>query len=142
MIEEVVNEQKRFANDKGIQVTSESIDCNIKGNYEMLKHAVSNLIQNAIKYNTENGKVHIETKNINNEITISVSDTGIGFSPDTQAHIFEPFYRENKQRTKKVGGAGLGLAIVKSIVEQHNGTIQYRPNEPKGSVFIITLHLQ
>lgn len=142
MIEEVVNEQKRFANDKGIQVTSEIIDCNIKGNYEMLKHAVSNLIQNAIKYNTENGKVHIETKNINNELTISVSDTGIGIFPDAQAHIFEPFYRENKQRTKKVGGAGLGLAIVKSIVEQHNGTIQYHPNEPKGSVFIITFHLQ
>lgn len=142
LIEEVVSEQNRFANDKGIQVTSESIDCDIKGNYEMFKHAVSNLIQNAIKYNTENGKVHIKTKKANNQLLITVSDTGIGISPDAQAHIFEPFYCENKQMTKKVGGTGLGLAIVKSIVEQHNGTIQYHPNEPKGSVFIITLHLQ
>lgn len=142
LIDEVVNEQERFANEKGIKVTYESIDCSIKGNYEMLKHAVSNLIQNAIKYNTENGEVRIDTKNTNNELTITVSDTGIGISPDAQAHIFEPFYRENKQRTKKVGGAGLGLAIVKSIVEQHNGTVKYHPNEQKGSVFIITLPLQ
>lgn len=99
----------------------------------MLKHAVSNLIQNAIKYNTENGKVHIKTKKANNQLLIIVSDTGIGISPDAQAHIFEPFYRENKQMTKKVGGAGLGLAIVKSIIEQHNGTIQYHPNEPSSS---------
>lgn len=142
LIEEVVKEQKQFANDEGIQVTFDIIDCNIKGNYEMLKHAISNLVQNAVKYNTKNGKVIITSNKINNDYSITVSDTGIGISPDAVPHIFEPFYRETKSKQSKKDGAGLGLAIVKNIVEQHNGTIEYRQNESKGSDFIITLHLQ
>ena len=108
----------------------------------MLKHAISNLVQNAVKYNTKNGKVIITSNKLNNDYSITVSDTGIGISPDAVPHIFEPFYRETKSKQSKKDGTGLGLAIVKNIVEQHNGTIEYRQNESKGSDFIITLHLQ
>lgn len=139
VIDEVVSEQTGNLEQKQLRIRVSTQKCRIQGNREMFKHAISNLLQNAIKFNTVNGQVEIAVKTTENDCVISVLDTGIGISPEAAEHIFEAFYREDKSRSRKIGGAGLGLSIVKTIVEQHGGTVQYQPNDPKGSVFIISV---
>lgn len=118
---------------------SNEIPCFIKANAVMLRHAFSNILQNAIKYNIENGSIDVYVNSKDNICKIVVADTGIGISEMAAAHIFEPFYREDKSRSRKIGGAGLGLSIVKNIVEEHGGTVFYRPNYPNGSIFTVEL---
>ena len=102
-----------------------------------MKHALSNLIQNAIRYNLENGSIQISITNQAQRCIVTVADTGIGISPQAAEHIFEPFYREDKSRSRKNGGAGLGLSITRNIITKHNGIILYQPNHPRGSVFVV-----
>lgn len=139
VIDELVSEQAGSLEQKQLHIRVSNQKCRIQGNREMFKHAISNLLQNAIKFNTVNGQVEIDVKTTENDCVIRVLDTGIGISPEAAEHIFEAFYREDKSRSRKIGGAGLGLSIVKTIVEQHGGTVQYQPNAPKGSVFIISV---
>lgn len=138
VINEVVAEQKVSLLEKNISIHVSNKACMIKGNYIMFKHAISNLLQNAIKYNYDYGKIYINVDN-NNDCRISIIDEGIGIASNAAEHIFEAFYREDKSRSRKIGGAGLGLSIVKSIIEQHGGNIQYQPNHPKGSIFVVTI---
>lgn len=139
MIDEIVSEQKENLMKKNISIHVSNQQCMIKGNLIMFKHAVSNLLQNAIKFNYDYGKVEIIVEDHSNDCVIKVIDEGIGINPNAAEHIFEAFYREDKSRSRKIGGAGLGLSIVKSIVEQHGGNIAYQPNHPKGSVFIVSI---
>lgn len=139
VIDEVVSEQTGNLEQKQLRIRVSTQKCRIQGNREMFKHAIFNLLQNAIKFNTVNGQVEIDVKTTENDCVIRVLDTGIGISPEAADHIFEAFYREDKSRSRKIGGAGLGLSIVKTIVEQHGGTVQYQPNDPKGSIFIISV---
>lgn len=139
VIDEVISEQAEILAQKHIHIRVSNQKCRIQGNREMFKHAISNLLQNAIKFNYVNGEVEISVKNMENDCVIRVLDTGIGIAPEAAEHIFEVFYREDKSRSRKIGGAGLGLSIVKTIIEQHGGTVQYQPNDPKGSIFIISV---
>lgn len=139
VIDEVISEQADQLAEKHIDIRVSSQECSVQGNQEMFKHALSNLLQNAIKFNYVNGQVEIAVKSTQNDCVIRVLDTGIGISPEAADHIFEVFYREDKSRSRKIGGAGLGLSIVKTIIEQHGGTVQYQPNHPKGSIFIISV---
>lgn len=139
MINEIVSEQKENLMKKNISIHVSNKQCMIKGNLIMFKHAVSNLLQNAIKFNYDYGKVDIIVEDNSNDCVIKVIDEGIGINSNAAEHIFEAFYREDKSRSRKIGGAGLGLSIVKSIVEQHGGNIAYQPNNPKGSVFIVSI---
>ncbi|MCI8327312.1 MAG: ATP-binding protein [Lachnospiraceae bacterium] len=107
----------------------------IKGKFNMFKHAISNILQNAIKYNYAYGKIDIIIENKDNNCVISV----IGIASNAAEHIFEAFYREDKSRSRKIGGEGLGLSIVKSIIEQHGENVIYQPNNPKGSIFIVSV---
>lgn len=142
LLSEIVSEQKAAADEKRIVIDIHGFSCDVCANTVMLKHAFSNLVQNAIKYNVEGGRIYIETAQQNGQCVIRISDTGIGISPSAASHIFEPFYREDKSRSRKVGGAGLGLSIVKNIVEQHGGTVSYQPNHPVGAVFSVSLPIQ
>lgn len=139
VIDEVISEQAGSMEQKHIHIEVSSQKCKIQGNREMFKHAISNLLQNAIKFNYVNGQVEVSAENIGDNCVIRVLDTGIGISTEAAEHIFEVFYREDKSRSRKIGGAGLGLSIVKTIVEQHGGTVQYQPNYPQGSIFIISV---
>lgn len=94
---------------------------------------------NAIKYNTENGKVFVGTSETGEDIIVTVADTGIGIPNDMKKQIFEPFYRVDKSRSREMGGAGLGLALIDSIIKKHNGTIKITDNESGGSRFTVTL---
>jgi two-component system phosphate regulon sensor histidine kinase PhoR len=85
----------------------------------MLYELFFNLIENAVKYNREGGKVEV----IVTKSTVTISDTGIGIPEESLPFIFDRFYRVDKSRSKKTGGTGLGLAIVKHIAELHNAEI-------------------
>ncbi len=97
----------------------------VTGNYEKLNRAFSNLIDNAIKYNHDGGRVQISARQAGNQIIIVISNTGPGVAAAETAKVFTQFYRVEASRAQLYGGTGLGLAIVKRIIELHNGTITF-----------------
>lgn len=100
---------------------------------------IANLVSNAIKYTDEKGKITIDISKVENNAVMVVEDTGIGISPEEQTRVFERFYRTDKSRTRKTGGAGIGLSISKAIVQLHNGTIRCESEPGVGSKFIVSL---
>lgn len=110
----------------------------ILGDTFRLEQMFINLIDNAIKY-TEKGKITIKISKADNEIEISVKDTGIGIQEKDLPRLFERFYVVDKSRSRQVGGTGLGLSIVKHIVLLHEGTIEVKSRQGVGTTFIIRI---
>lgn len=111
----------------------------IRANRDYIKQIFLNLVDNAIKYTPENGKINVSIYDDNENIIISVKDNGMGIPSEDITRIFERFYRVDKARSRKIGGTGLGLAIVKHIVISLNGNIKVNSTINKGSEFIVTL---
>lgn len=112
----------------------------IKGNKESLEKLVTILLDNALKYTHEKGKVVIEFSKKGSHVFIEVADTGIGIDKKDLPKIFERFYRSDMSRSKvNAVGFGLGLSIAKSIVEIHHGTIEVESEVGKGSTFTVKL---
>ncbi len=105
-----------------------SDDLTIQGDHDKLSRMFSNLLDNAIKYNTEYGRIKVEGKRSNNSVIIKIGNTGPGVPVCEAGKVFDQFYRVEKSRSHKHGGYGLGLAIVKKIVELHNGNIEFNSN--------------
>lgn len=103
------------------------------------ERALLNLIDNAVKYNREGGRVTVGLHETPSESILEVGDTGIGIADADLARVFERFYRVDKSRSRESGGTGLGLSIVKHILERHGGRIQARSTPGKGSTFTIFL---
>jgi signal transduction histidine kinase len=101
-----------------------------------------NLLENAVKYSSP-GQVEVKTdlKTEEGQIKIAIADQGIGIPPEEVQNIFRKFYRVGSEETRTTKGTGLGLFIVERIVQAHHGQIQVRPNEPKGTIFEISLPL-
>jgi two-component system, OmpR family, phosphate regulon sensor histidine kinase PhoR len=116
-----------------------SLDAEVYGDKERLKHVMMNLLDNAIKYNRPNGEVRISCRRADAAVRISVSDTGSGIPAECIPRIFERFYRVDKERSRETGGTGLGLAIVKHIVEAHGRKVEVESAVGKGSTFSIEL---
>lgn len=113
-------------------------NCNIfLGDEMLISICLSNLIRNAINNSSENTNITINTYEKDNQKYIEIIDEGIGISKENINKIFEPFYRVDKNRSRKLGGAGLGLALVKNIIEKHNGNIYIESKLNKGSKFIL-----
>ena len=105
-----------------------------------LEQALMNLLDNAVKFNKPNGKVHVQVHDRSgSRIEIRVSDTGVGIPAEDLSRIFERFYRVDKARSRQVGGTGLGLSIVKHAVEQMGGTMAVESELGKGSTFVVML---
>jgi two-component system phosphate regulon sensor histidine kinase PhoR len=130
------------ANLMGVQLRTDPIpDLQLLGYGIRLEQAVLNLLANAVKFNKQNGEVHVEVikRSGDRQVEIRISDTGVGIPADDLSRIFERFYRVDKARSRQVGGTGLGLSIVKHAIEQMNGTISVESELGKGSTFIVTL---
>lgn len=139
LLTEIADEMLPDMIKKSIKFNIDTVPCNIKGNAVMIKHAISNLWSNAIKYNIDYGQISVSTYREGRQCIISIADTGIGIEEDKSKYIFEPFYRVDKSRSRESGGSGLGLAITKEIIIHHEGTIIYEKNQSQGSRFTITL---
>ncbi len=106
-----------------------------------LSLAISNLIENAIKYNIEDGWVRVSLNADHKYFFIKVSDSGIGIPENAQDYIFERFYRVDKARSRETGGTGLGLAITKNVIQMHRGAIKVYSNEGEGTTFNVRIPL-
>jgi len=106
-----------------------------------LSLACNNLIENAVKYNHDDGKVDVSLNADHKFFYIRVKDTGCGIPEDCQEQIFERFYRVDKSHSKEIGGTGLGLAITKSSIAMHHGTIKVFSKEGEGTTFSVRIPL-
>ena len=120
---------------------SEAQTFTVKGNTNLLYRALYNLVENAIRYNYEEGSVNITLETRGQEGVIIIADTGVGIAPEQRELVFEPFYRVNKSRSREFGGAGIGLSLVKTILKRHGASITVSENNPQGSVFTIRIPL-
>jgi len=111
----------------------------IEADREKMEQVLGNLLDNAIKFTPEGGKVCFTVFANEGNVKVEVSDTGIGIPPPHLSRIFERFYRVDKARSRELGGTGLGLAIVKHIVRAHGGTVGVESTSGKGAKFFLTL---
>ena len=107
-----------------------------------LSLAVSNLVENAIKYNHKNGWVHVSLNADHKFFYLKVADSGMGIPKESQEHIFERFYRVDKSHSREIGGTGLGLAITRSAVVMHRGAIKVYSEEGEGTTFTVRIPLK
>ena len=142
-LEKILQEKTSLAEEYGIklyfQKTKESIVCFI--DKEKLSYAVSNLIDNAIKYNVENGEVTVNLSRLKDKpyVLISIKDTGIGIPPEEMNKLFTKFFRAENAEKVVADGSGLGLFIAKNIIRQHGGEIWAESELNRGTTFYFTI---
>jgi len=133
VISEVYENLKPKATDMAVTIDIPSVENIIAANKQMMFELLYNLIENAIKYNKQGGKINVATPSENGKTQIVVSDTGIGIDKAHHDRIFERFYRVDKSRSKKISGTGLGLSIVKHIAAYHEGSVEITSEIDKGT---------
>jgi len=111
----------------------------VKADREKLTQVIINLLNNAVKFTPRGGEISIKASELNGQVEVRVSDTGIGIPPEDLNRVFDRFYQVDSTLTREAGGTGLGLAICKGIIEAHNGEIWAESEPGKGSTFIFTL---
>jgi len=143
LVEAVDSVRARATSVKGLTLRLEPAEdvAIISGDAALLRQAVTNLVDNALKYSPNGGTVIVGLSLRNGQAVIRVADTGIGIAPEDQVRLFEKFYRIKRRDTVNIRGTGLGLAIVKSIVERHGGRVWVESELDKGSTFYISLPL-
>ncbi len=132
-----------LADEKNItfELSEPVAELEILSDAEFIDQAITNILDNAIKYTPAGGRVSVSLQSIAAEAVISVEDTGIGIAPQDKERIFERFYRVDKARSRELGGTGLGLAIVRHIVLVHKGRIEVDSQPGRGTTFRIVLPL-
>lgn len=120
-----------------VELNFEGKDTIIFANRQMIEEVLYNLVDNAIRYNKEKGKVFVRVKEEDGRGVLIVEDTGIGISKENQERVFERFYRVDKSRSKSTGGTGLGLAIVKHIIKKQNAKLELESKEGVGTKITI-----
>jgi two-component system, OmpR family, phosphate regulon sensor histidine kinase PhoR len=142
-LEQLITDMTAVASQQGIALSYTYNDHGGKrlvlGDKNRLKQVVENLIENALKYNKEEGSIVVQLALDKNSAFISVVDNGLGIPEEHRERIFERFYRVDKDRSRAIGGTGLGLAIVKHIVQAHKGTVEVFETPGGGSTFRVTL---
>ena len=141
LVKEAIDQSQISADSRGITITyNEESPANILGDRDQLTMAIQNLIENAIKYGSENGIVNVGWYALDkNSILVEVTDNGPGISEEHLPRIFERFYRADKSRNRSIGGTGLGLAIVKHIIEAHGQNVTVRSKIGIGTTFGFTI---
>ncbi len=141
LVLECVEAKAKLADDYGIEVKVRDGDTAIAvtGDRRLLRTALGNLLDNAIKYNRPGGTVSVDHGEDEGTVVVKVADEGMGIPREDLSRIFERFFRVDKARSRETGGTGLGLSIVKHIAELHGGGISVSSVEGEGSTF--SLHL-
>ena len=142
LLEQILKRLKPIAEKKNVEMVLESFrPVSAEIDETKFSLAVSNLVENAIKYNHDNGWVHVSLNADHKYFYIRVEDSGIGIPEEDQAHIFERFYRVDKSHSREIGGTGLGLAIARNAVIMHRGSIKVYSNEGEGTTFTVRIPL-
>ncbi len=142
LLEQILKRLKPIAEKKNVEMVMETFrPVNAEIDETKFTLAVSNLVENAIKYNHENGWVHVSLNADHKYFYVKVEDSGIGIPEQDQAHIFERFYRVDKSHSREIGGTGLGLAIARNAVLVHRGSIKVYSNEGEGTTFTVRIPL-
>ncbi len=142
LLEQILKRLKPIAEKKSVEMVMETFrPVNAEIDETKFTLAVSNLVENAIKYNHENGWVHVSLNADYKYFYVRVEDSGIGIPEQDQAHIFERFYRVDKSHSREIGGTGLGLAIARNAVLVHRGSIKVYSNEGEGTTFTVRIPL-
>ena len=141
VVAESIDRMAYFAAQAGIGIVSQlpEADCVVKGDRLQLVSAVSNLIDNAVKYSEKGDEVTVRVSPQDETVDISVSDEGIGIPPSDIDRVFERFYRVDRARSRGTGGTGLGLSIVRHVMNNHGGSVNVTSQEGEGSTFVLTL---
>ena len=137
--EEVICDLVAVADKKHISLIQEDGEARLTGSDTLVYRAIYNLIENAIKYNKEGGKVSVAITEDENFAKVIITDTGSGIAKEDWDKIFEPFFRVDKSRSRSMGGAGLGLALVKEIAVRHGGDVKVIESSNKGSSIELSL---
>lgn len=142
LIEHILKRLKPIAEKADVEVVFESFRP-VVAEVDEVKFTlvVTNLVENAIKYNEEGGWVHISLNSDHQFFFIKVEDNGLGIPEDSVDHIFDRFYRADKSHSREIGGTGLGLAITKSAIAMHNGEVKVRSKLGEGSTFDVRIPL-
>lgn len=141
MVEEILYDLAAIAEARGITVVQTAGNVEIIGNDTLIYRALYNLIENAIKYNRDGGKVIIAIEAQENLAVVRISDTGSGIEKSEWEHIFEPFFRIDKSRSRSMGGAGLGLALVREIAKEHSGNAKVVKSSTEGTTIELSLQI-
>ncbi|MBF0979881.1 MAG: HAMP domain-containing histidine kinase [Clostridiales bacterium] len=141
MVEEILYDLAAIAEARGITVVQTAGNVEIIGNDTLIYRAIYNLIENAIKYNRDGGKVIIAIEAQENLAVVRISDTGSGIEKSEWEHIFEPFFRIDKSRSRSMGGAGLGLALVREIAKEHSGNAKVVKSSTEGTTIELSLQI-
>lgn len=135
LVDEVLEDLEPLAQEKNIKLIGKCKDITMVGSDILIYRLVYNLVENAIKYNHSGGQVTVTAYKEQKHIYLSVADTGSGIPKELRERVFEPFFRVDKSRSRKLGGVGLGLALVHEIVRVHDGSITVKSNPSGGTIF-------
>jgi len=141
VVTEAVERNAVTASQAGVAISAQlPLDaCRVHGDRTQLVSAVSNLIDNAVKYSEKGASVNVGTQRVGDTVEIEVRDQGIGIPQADRERIFERFYRVDRARSRGTGGTGLGLSIVRHIMNNHGGQVNVSSQEGEGSTFRLTL---
>jgi two-component system sensor histidine kinase SenX3 len=141
IVDEAVQRIRPAAEQADITLTTSAVppDVVISADRRQLTSALSNLLDNAVKYSDAGGTIEVEASERADEVALSVSDHGIGIPTRDIERVFERFYRVDQARSRQTGGTGLGLAIVRHVVANHHGTVEVESRLGDGSRFTLRL---
>ena len=142
LVKQILKRLRPIANKRNIELILESIrEVQADIDETKLSLAISNLVENAVKYNSAGGWVRVTVDADHKFFYVKVADSGIGIPEEEQDKIFERFYRVDKARSRVTGGSGLGLAITRRVILMHKGAIKLTSREGEGSVFTLRIPL-
>lgn len=137
VVNSVVGSLEPISKTKKVTISHKLSQCTIPAIYSLLHDVVYNIIENAVKYNVEDGEVDITLVDLQDKAVLTVKDTGIGIPKQYHDRVFERFFRVDKSHSRTIGGTGLGLSIVKHAMMKLNGKVSYTSVENEGTTFVL-----
>lgn len=143
LIDVILKRVTPLAENRGIRLTYESYK-DVVADVDSVKFsiAISNLVENAVKYNVDNGWIKISLNADHKYFYVKVADSGVGIPDDAKDKVFDKFYRVDKARSRDTGGTGLGLSISRNVVNAHGGTIRLYSESGKGTTFTVRIPIK
>ena len=139
LADEILADLTPLAQQNGVSLRAKCDDVCIIGSDALIYRLLFNLVENGIKYNRPGGSVTVSIHQEEAMAVLRVSDTGMGIPPEYRDSVFQPFFRIDKSRSRKMGGVGLGLALVREIAVLHGGSVAVESSSDCGTTFGVTL---